>query len=130
MDLLLAVSVEGAWLPWVRFFLEAVAESAAHAATQVDGLLALRDRWHAWLQTTRSSALLLKLIDALFQSPAVSVARVGELLGVTPAAAGANVRKLEEAGILVEATGRRRDRVFLAPDILRFVRGETTPRPD
>lgn len=133
MDLLLAVSVEGAWLPWIRFFLDAVAESAAHASAQVDGLLALRERWHAWLQSTRSSVVLLKLVDALFQSPALSVTQAAELLGVTYAAAAANVQKLVDAGILVEATGRRRARVFLAPEVLRFVRGEvpsvTPPTP-
>lgn len=124
MDLLLAVSVEGAWLPWIRFFLEAVAESAAHAGAQVGGLLALRDRWHERLQATRSSALLLKLVDALFRAPGLTVGQAADLLGVTYAAAGANVQKLVDAGILTEATGRRRGRIFLAPDILRFVRGE------
>lgn len=124
MDLLLAVSTEGAWLPWVGFFLEAVAESAAHASAQVDGLLALRDRWHARLQAMRSSALLLKLVDSLFQTPALSVGQTATLLGVTHAAASANVRKLVDAGILTEVTGRQRGRVFLAPEILRYVRGE------
>jgi Fic family protein len=129
MDLLLAVSTEGAWIPWIQFFLEAVGESAAHAGTQVAGLVALRERWHAQLHSARSSALLLKLIDALFRMPAVTVGQAAELLGVTPAAAGANVRKLVDLGILVEATGRRRGRVFLAPDILTFVRGELPPAP-
>lgn len=136
MDLLLAVSVEGAWLPWIRFFLEAVAESAAHASAQIDGLLAMRDGWHAWLHSTRSSALLLKLVDSLFQTPALSVGQAAALLGVTHAAAGANVQKLVDAGILVEATGRRRGRIFVAPAVLRVVRGEVpsvtppTPAPD
>lgn len=129
MDLLLAVSVDGAWLPWIRFFLEAVAESAAHASAQVDGLFALRDRWHVWLQSTRSSALLLKLVDALSQSPALSVNQAAALLGVSYAAAGANVQKLVDGGILVEATGRRRGRVFLTPEIMRVVRGELPSVP-
>jgi Fic family protein len=124
MDLLLAVSVEGAWLPWIRFFLDAIAESASHAGRQVVELLALRDRWHERMQAARSSALLLRLVDALFRSPALSVGQAKDLLGVTYAAAAANVQKLVDAGLLVEATGRRRDRIFLAPEVLRFVRGE------
>jgi Fic family protein len=124
MDLLLAVSVDGAWLPWVRFFLEAIAESATHASAQVGGLLALRDLWHARLHAMRSSALLLKLVDALFQAPALSIGQAAVVMDVTHAAASANVQKLVEAGILTEVTGRRRGRVFLAPEILRYVRGE------
>jgi hypothetical protein len=39
---------------------------------------------------------------------------------VTPASASANIRKLVDAGILVEATGRK-DQVFMAPEIVRFI---------
>lgn len=123
MDLLLEVSTLGAWTPWVDFFLNAIADSSTHASQQVEEMLALRERWHARLQSARSSALLHKLVDALFQSPAITIARAGELLGITPAAATGNVMKLVNAGILVEATGRKRGRVFLAPDVLALIRG-------
>jgi Fic family protein len=128
MNLLFAVSARGAWLEWIRFFLEAVAESAERAAEQVEGLLELRGRWHARFQAARSSALLLKLVDALFQTPGVTIAQAAALLGVTPAAATANVAKLVEAGILREITGRKRDRIFLAREILTFMSaGEPAP---
>jgi hypothetical protein len=42
-------------------------------------------------------------------------------LGMTPASASANIRKLVDAGILIEATGRKRDQVFMAPEIVRFI---------
>jgi Fic family protein len=126
MDLLFEVSTRGAWTPWIEFFLEAVAESAAYATRQVDELLTLRERWHARFHSARSSALLLKLVDSLFHEPAITIARVASVLDVTPATATANVSKLVEAGILVEATGRKRDRIFLARDILTFMRGDFT----
>jgi hypothetical protein len=31
------------------------------------------------------------------------------------------VRKLVAAGVLEEATGRKRDQVFVAPEIVRFI---------
>jgi DNA-binding NarL/FixJ family response regulator len=45
----------------------------------------------------------------------------GWVLGVTPASASANIRKLVDGGVLREATGRKRDQVFVAPEIVRFI---------
>jgi len=59
------------------------------------------------------------LVDALFARPSVGLALAAVLLGgVTPAAASANVRKLVEAGVLREVTGRKRDQRFVASEII------------
>jgi Fic family protein len=42
-------------------------------------------------------------------------------LKITPAAAAANIRKLTAGGVLREATGRKRDQVFVAHEILKFM---------
>lgn len=56
--------------------------------------------------------------------PDVSLRRkVREILGITHRAASLNVDKLVEEGILTEATGRRRDRIYLAPEIVRLLDG-------
>lgn len=123
-DLLLRVSQTGDYLSWVRFFLEAVAGSALESVTRAEALLGLRERYHQRLQSARSSALLLKLVDQLFVRPSMSIGLAGALLEVTPASAAANLRKLVEAEILVEVTGRRRDQRFVAPEILRVSHGE------
>jgi Fic family protein len=120
-DLLLAVSTDNQWLPWVRFFLEGVVESADAALQQVAGLTDLRERWHARFHEARSSALLLKLIDRLFVQPAITLSQTAELLHVSPASASANIAKLEEEGILTEVTGRVRQRIYVARDVLRFI---------
>ena len=44
-----------------------------------------------------------------------------ELLEVSPQSASNNIQKLMNAGILREATGRKRNQVFLAQDILQFI---------
>jgi Fic family protein len=123
-DLLLRVSQTGDYLGWVRFFLEAVAGSALESVTRAEALLALRERYHARLQSARSSALLLRMVDSLFERPSTSIGVAGEVMQVTPAAAAANLRKLVEAEILIEVTGRRRDQRFVAPEILRVAYGE------
>lgn len=121
MDLLLEVSAEGAWLEWIAFFLDAIRASAVDGANRAKRLLALRQEYVRRVQSARSSALLAKLIDGLFHRPAITFGEAAELLGVTPAAANANVRKLQEAGVLTEITGRARNMIFAAQGIFDLV---------
>lgn len=120
-DLLLAVSQRGAWTEWVDFFLRGVAESATEAIEQADVLIALREKWRAHFETARSSVLLHNLIDHLFETPAIRIADARKLLRVTTASASANIKKLVGAGIVEERTGRKRDQVFVAMDIIRLM---------
>lgn len=121
-DLLLRVSQTGEFGSWVRFFLEAVDVSASESIRRAEALLQLREEYRRRLQQSRASAALLALVDGLFERPSVSLAHAATLLGgVTPAAASANVRKLVDAGILAEVTGRKRDQRFVANEIIRVV---------
>jgi Fic family protein len=124
-DLLLAVSREGNFTEWVRFVLEGMAATATDGVVQVERLLTLREWWQARFQSARSSALLMKLVDALFQPPSITTGRAAKLLKVTHATAASNLRKLEREGFVLEATGGKRNQVFVAPEILRFL-GEGT----
>ncbi|MEY4580802.1 MAG: hypothetical protein RL701_5505, partial [Pseudomonadota bacterium] len=58
------------------------------------------------------------------ERPSTSISVAGEVMQVTPAAAAANLRKLVDAKILVEVTGRKRDQRFVAPEILQVAHGE------
>lgn len=120
-DCLLGVSVTGDWSAWLRFFLESVVESANEAIALVGALDDLRGDLHRKFQSARSSALLLKLVDSLFALPAITIATATKELGVSPASASALIRKLEEAGVLREITGRTRDRIYVARPILQVV---------
>ncbi|MGH7151669.1 MAG: Fic family protein [Planctomycetota bacterium] len=116
---LLAVSQRGEWEAWIAFFLEGLAEQSVDAVRRAARLRALGEDYAQRLQTARSSALLLKLVDALFHHPALTVATAARRLEVTPAAASKSVSKLVQAGIVEEATGRARNRVFVAREIVR-----------
>jgi Fic family protein len=121
MDLLLRVSTRGAWREWIAFFLQGVAECARDGQQLTDGLLALRERYHGLLRSARSSGLLAKLVDHLFSVPSITIGQAASLLGVTPAAASHNLRKLQELNVIAEMTGRTRGQVFVAREILSFV---------
>lgn len=120
-QLLLDVSQKGLWTKWILFFLRAVATQAADAIRRSDGLLKLWQTYRDQLQSARASALLLQLVDDLFAYPALSNPGVSKRLNITPRSAQQNINKLIDAGILREATGRRRNRVYIAADIIDII---------
>lgn len=128
--LLFEVSRDGRWQEWVSFFLRGLAEQSRDAITRSDQLLKL---WHTYrqsVQTSRSSALLLTLIDALFDRPYLTFSGAKQILGVTFRAAQLNVHKLVAAGILHESPGRKYGRIFLAREIINTIETEVkTPAP-
>lgn len=119
--LLLAVTTHGEWGEWIRFFLRGVAEQSRDAVLRARKLLALRQELREKLQAARASALLLRLVDELFQYPAITMRRTASALKVTPRAAQMNLDKLIDAGIIVEATGRERNRVYVARRIIHAI---------
>ena len=123
-DSLLRISQRGEWIPWIEFFLRGVATQARDALWRADRLLALRQSYRERMQTARSSALLLQMVDDLFALPMVSVPTVARKLKITQRAVRMNVRKLVDAGILAEITGRERYRMFVASEILEAIQME------
>jgi Fic family protein len=119
--LLMAVSQSGAWTPWIAYFLRGVAEQSSDAVKRANLLLSLRQRYREKMQSARSSALLLQMVDDLFSTPALDVSSASKRLNVTPRAAQLNVDKLIQSGILKEATGRRRNRIFVAAEIIDII---------
>jgi Fic family protein len=82
-DLLLAVSERGAWRDWVIFFLRGVAEQSRDALVKAKKLQDLQHTWQQKVTKARSSALLLRVIDHLFDSPIVKISDIERLLKVT-----------------------------------------------
>ena len=124
IDSLLRVSQNGDWIGWVNFFLEGVAEQSKDAVERSRLLLDLRQQYRERAQTARASALPLQLLDELFQIPGLTISMAQGLLGVTYVSAQRSVERLVGLGILEEVTGRQRNRVYLAPEILGIVNAE------
>ena len=120
-DSLLAVSQRGAWSEWVTFFLRGVAQQSQDAILRSNRLLNLWQEYRRKLQSPRASALSLQLVDELFSYPAITVAWAAKRLDVTPRSSQLNIEKLVRAGILREETGKRRNRVFVASEIVTII---------
>jgi cell filamentation protein, protein adenylyltransferase len=120
-DGLLAVSQRGEWEQWIRFFLCAIEEQSKDAIRTATTLNALRDEYRTRLQAARASALLLRTVDEMFQFPAISMPSLAKELKVTYRSAQLIIDRLIAANILKEATGKARNRIYLAPQILSII---------
>jgi len=121
---LLEISLHGNWMEWIGFFLRGITSQARDAIRRSDLLLSLWKRYRIELQAARASALLLQLVDELFNYPAITNSIAAEKLGVTPRSAQLNIDKLQKANILKEATGRARNRVYIAREIISIIEQE------
>jgi len=121
-DRLLAVSRRGDWEGWLQFFLAGVRDTSREAATLVQNLQQLRERYHQQLTGRRSAARLAEAVDFLLGNPFVSVR--GLQVGLELAdfkTAQRYIDALEQAGILREVTGRRRNRLYRADDVFNAI---------
>lgn len=125
-DHLLAVSQEGAWEAWLRFFLQGVAEQSQDALVRAGRLQDLRERYREQFQAERAGARLLQVVDLLFDQPLVTANQVAEALEVSFASANQYVQQLEDAGVLREITGQARNRVYRADEVLAAIEGGST----
>ena len=120
-DHLYRISTEGTWRPWIEFFLQAVITQAADAIDRADRLIDLQTQFHEKVRKKRASALLPRLVDHLFSSPAVTVAGVKRVLDCSTQTATNHVNRLVDAGILTEVTGSSYGRVFVCPQIAKLI---------
>lgn len=123
-DLLLRVSERGAWRDWLLFCLRGVAEQAEDATARAKRLQDLREDWHRRLSQARSSALALRLADALFQQPILTIPQAQHLLGISYPGARRNVERLVHEGILQPVGEASYGKTYLAREILDVVLGE------
>jgi len=70
---LLAVSERGNWQAWLEFFLRGVAVQSRDAIARARQIQDLQAQWRQQLTQTRASALLLRLVDSLFDTPMLTI---------------------------------------------------------
>jgi Fic family protein len=121
MDLLLAVSRRGQWTTWIDFFLKGVARQSRLAIGRANALFSLRDDYREQVQAFTKSSSAIRLVDLLFEQPAVTAKQVADRLRLTFRTASLIIAKFVGQNILEEATGKERNRVYIAPEIIRTI---------
>lgn len=113
-ELLQAVRDQGAWEAWLKFFLKGIRTVSEEATETARRIVALREAHRKLITASfgKAAGNGLTLLEDLFRAPVVSVNYVAQLLHMTHSGANNLVRRMVEAGVLVEVTGRPRYRAF------------------
>ncbi len=121
-----AVRVEGDWEAWLDFFLDGVATIADEAVATSRDLFArvTADRQRV-IHHTGVNLLAIQLFERLPSRPIVTAPWVVEALSTTKPTAGRAIEALRAAGVLVETTGKKRDRVYAYQAYLDRLRAGT-----
>lgn len=116
-DLLQRVRTHGEWIPWLRYFLTGVEETARDAGERARRLMELRE---TMIRETESA-----LVDQLFVNPYITIAKAAEVLGVTQPTATKVVKRLEASGLLTKKTRGNWGKVYLAAGVLAAIERNT-----
>ena len=118
-----AVRVDGDWEGWLDFFLDGVATIADEAVASARELFTLvaTDRARVLAQEG-TSVIALRLFELLPRHPVLNVAAAMKLVETTKPTAGRAIELLVSAGVLVETTGKKRDRSFVYRGYLERLR--------
>nr|WP_255216260.1 Fic family protein [Pseudenhygromyxa sp. WMMC2535] len=121
-----AVRVDGDWEAWLDFFLDGVATIADEAVATSRDLFTLvtADRQRV-IHHTGVNLLAVQLFERLPSRPIVTAPWVVEALSTTKPTTGRAIEALEAAGVLVETTGKKRDRVYAYQAYLDRLRAGT-----
>lgn len=104
----------GDWEGWLKFFLNGVVQSSQQATETAIGFVALREEHMQAIATEfgRVAANGLGVLERLYQTPFIRVQDLVDMNGLTFQASNLLMNKFIAQGILSEATGQARNRVF------------------
>ncbi len=112
-DLLQRVRIEGDWEAWLRFFVDGVRATSESAVGTVQRLVKLFEDDRKKIQSIgRAAGSVLRVHQALQESPIATVGKIGRLIGLTAPTVDAALKRLQKLEIVGELTGRERSRRF------------------
>jgi Fic family protein len=125
-DRMTEVRVKGNYEQWVKFFLEAVYSTASDALSAIDKLVTLHGKNTGIVaglgRGTKTASRLLRYLE---ENPIIEIQKTATALNTTFKTVSDAVKRLCEAGILVQTGGARRNRTFTYESYLEILRDGT-----
>lgn len=103
--------------PLIALFVRSADVAALESRESIERIKALPDEWAAEVKPRKGSAAA-ALLPIFYDHPVLTADEIDRLTGGNTAAMYVAIAKLEEAEVIREITGRRRDRVWVANDLL------------
>jgi Fic family protein len=125
-DRMTEVRNKGNYEQWVKFFLQAVLESAGDAADTISKLSELHARNLKLVENMgRAAKTALRLFEYLEQNPIIEIRKSAAALDMAFSTVSLAVNRLCKAGILVQSAGEQRNRTFSYEAYLDLLRDGT-----
>ena len=112
------VSQNSEWTEWIEFFLNGVIQCSDEAIRVTHRFLDLRTKYERELKESRASGNAIILTTYLFSNPVVTIPVAARYLGTGYPPAKKAVMYLVGAGILEQANARRRNKEYVAREIV------------
>lgn len=106
---------------WIRFFLSGVAETAKDAKDTLSKVVKLRAEYIERIEKgigIRRQINAKELLPHLFAKPIITVTDVENSINVVPQTANDLVKDLTTIGLLIEVTGKQKNRIFVLKEYL------------
>ena len=108
------------WAPLVGYLSDAVTGTVEELFATREALQKLAENWRG-RRKFRAGSASTRALDLLVDYPVITLKRLAAKLDVSAPQALLAINQLVDAGILVERTGYRRNRVFAAEAVLAIV---------
>jgi Fic family protein len=129
--ILLGVSQDGNWRAWLEYFLRGVRRQAKMAIVDTNNILTLYKKYREILRdSNRAPSLAAKVLDHIFANPYISVSYFQYFVqGSSYHNVNKAVKFWATKGLLHEATGQKRNRFFVARELLNAMSRHPEPAP-
>ncbi len=118
--LLLGVTRDGAWVEWVAYMLDAVADTARWTTAKIDAIRRLFDEACTWIRAQAPKTYSRELVDVLFTQPYCRIQNVVDAGIAKRETAARYLRELAAIGVLREER-MGKEKLFLHPAYLRLL---------
>jgi len=122
--LLLGVTRDDAWEPWILYVLRGVEETARWTLEKIDAMRALQEEQIEVVRTQRPKIYSRELLDTIFEQPYCRIANLVEKGMAQRQAASRHLKALAEIGVLDEQA-RGRDKLWINRRLLRLLTTES-----
>ncbi len=125
-DRMTEVRAKGNYEQWVKFFLQAIIESAEDATAAIDELTSLHNANVTVISKLgRASKNALLVFNHLESNPIIEIGKTSEVLNISFNTVSSAVKRLVDVGILVQTSDSSRNRTFAYEAYLDILRKGT-----
>ena len=122
-DRLLAITEEGDWQGWIRFFLEAIAKQASANTRKAQSILSLYDEMKTRVTESTRSIYAIQILDTMFSQPVFTNSIFASMANMPRPTATRALNKLAQDDILqviIQSSGQR-PTIFMFDQLIREV---------